>query len=258
MKAGPSPGVGRGGGPALGRRGSREALIRWPVVSTRNALPCCHECPGGDGDGWIRLVNDEIRCRTIRLGPVSEQQVGQWANRFGIELTSAQAAGCTGTRAVIRSTSRPCFTELTRDQLTSSTHELPAPRSLASATIGALAELPEDANQLVSALAVLGQRTPLAVVARVAGVAEPAVALETCSRLASFSGFRRAEIRRSTSWIRSIGSRCTTTSRRRGVSRSSLGRGESRSCRWLAAPGCGGRQRRRRLADELDTGRRTR
>jgi predicted ATPase len=50
---------------------------------------------------------------------------------------------------------------------------------LASATIGALAELPENANQLASALAVLGQRTPLAVVARVAAVAGPAAALES-------------------------------------------------------------------------------
>jgi hypothetical protein len=69
--------------------------------------------------------------------------------------------------------------ELTPDQLTSSTQELPAPRSLASATIGALAELPAEATRLASALAVLGGRTPLAVVARVAGVVEPAGALES-------------------------------------------------------------------------------
>jgi DNA-binding NarL/FixJ family response regulator len=49
---------------------------------------------------------------------------------------------------------------------------------LSSATIAALAELPEESAQLASALAVLGQRTPLAVVARVAGLAEPAAALE--------------------------------------------------------------------------------
>ena len=71
------------------------------------------------------------------------------------------------------------LTELTADQLTSATRELPAPRSLASATIAALAELSEDANRLVSALAVLGQRTPLALVSRVAGVTEPAEALES-------------------------------------------------------------------------------
>jgi hypothetical protein len=47
---------------------------------------------GGDADGWDRIVNDEIRCCTIDLGAVSEQQVGEWANRIGIGLTGAQAA----------------------------------------------------------------------------------------------------------------------------------------------------------------------
>ena len=47
---------------------------------------------GGDADGWDRIVNDEMRCCTIRLGAVSEQQVGEWAHRIGIGLTAAQAA----------------------------------------------------------------------------------------------------------------------------------------------------------------------
>jgi len=134
---------------------------------------------GGDADGWDRIVNDEMRCCTIRLGAVSEQQVGEWAHRIGIGLTAAQAARLhrhTGGHPLYVKT---LLHELTPEQLTSSMHDLPAPRSLASATIGALAELPENANQLASALAVLGQRTPLAVVARVAGVAEPAAALES-------------------------------------------------------------------------------
>jgi DNA-binding CsgD family transcriptional regulator len=133
---------------------------------------------GGDADGWDRIINDEMRCRTIKLGAISEQQVGEWANRIGIGLTSAQAARLhrhTGGHPLYVKT---LLHELTPEQLTSSTHDLPAPRSLHSATIAALAELPEEANQLASALAVLGQRTPLAVAARVSGVAESAAALE--------------------------------------------------------------------------------
>ncbi len=100
----------------------------------------------GVGDGWDRLLNDENRCRTIQLGPISEEHVGEWANRLGIELSSAQAARLhrhTGGHPLYVKT---LLTELTPDQLTSATQELPAPRSLASATIAALAELPEDAN----------------------------------------------------------------------------------------------------------------
>ena len=160
--------------------GSREALVTMarrldaePVALVLTSRP-----GGGDADGWDRIVNDEMRCRTIQLGPISEQQVGEWANRIGIRLTSAQAArlqGHTGGHPLYVKT---LLHELTPEQLTSSTHDLPAPRSLHSATIAALAELPEEANQLASALAVLGQRTPLAVVARVSGVVESAAALE--------------------------------------------------------------------------------
>src|SRR5262249_2406533 len=169
---------------------------------------------GGDADGWDRIVNDEMRCCTIYLGAVSEQQVGEWANRIVIGLTGAQAARLhrhTGGHPLYVKT---LLHELTPQQLTSSTHDLPAPRSLASATMGTLAELSENANQLASALAVLGQRTPLAVVGRVAGVAEPAAALESLLKTGFCSGFQSRGTRPSILCIRSIGSRCTTISRR--------------------------------------------
>lgn len=179
------------------RQDNRPVLVvvedmHWADVASREALVTMArrldtECvalvltsrPGGaDADGWNRIVNDEMRCRTIRLGAVSEQQVGEWAKQLGIGLTVAQSARLhehTGGHPLYVKT---LLNELTPEQLTSTAHDLPAPRSLSSATIGALAELPADANQLASALAVLGQRTPLAVVARVAGIAEPAAALE--------------------------------------------------------------------------------
>ena len=159
---------------------SREALVTMArrLDTESVALLLTSRPGGGDRDGWHRLLNDETRCRTIQLHPISEQQVGEWANRLGIDLTTTQA------RRLHRHTAghplyvKTLLTELTPEQLTSSTRELPAPRSLSSATIAALAELPEEATQLASALAVLGQRSPLALIARVAGLAEPAVALE--------------------------------------------------------------------------------
>ena len=160
---------------------SREALVT--MARRLDAEPVAlllTSRPGGrDADGWDRIVNDEISCCTIQLGPMAEQQVGEWARRLDIELTGAQAARLhrhTGGHPLYIKT---LLHELTPEQLTSSTHELPAPRSLSSATIAALAELPEEAHQLASALAVLGQRTPLAVVARVAAVTEPVAALES-------------------------------------------------------------------------------
>jgi hypothetical protein len=74
--------------------GSREALVTMArrLDGECVALLLTSRPGGGDADGWDRIVNDEMRCRTIQLGAISEQQVGEWANRLGIGLTGAQAA----------------------------------------------------------------------------------------------------------------------------------------------------------------------
>src|SRR6185369_14910225 len=73
--------------------GSREALV---AMARRLETECvalmATSRPGSTGDGWDRLIQDESRCRTIRLGLISEEHVGQWADRLGIALSSAQAA----------------------------------------------------------------------------------------------------------------------------------------------------------------------
>src|SRR6185369_17182236 len=128
------------------------------------------------GDGWDRLLGDENRCCALTLGPLSAEQVAQWATALGIALTRAQADRLcrhTGGHPLYL---RTLFHELTPAQL--GARDLPPPRSLAAATVAALAELPEPAGRLASGLAVLGQRTTLAVAARVADVAEPTGALE--------------------------------------------------------------------------------
>jgi DNA-binding CsgD family transcriptional regulator len=160
--------------------GSREALVTMARrLDAESVVLLATSRPGGEtADSWDRVVNDEMRCCTIQLGAMSAQQVGEWAHRLGHGLTGAQAERLhrhTGGHPLYL---RTLLQELTPQQLTSSTHDLPAPRSLASATIAALAELRGEANQLAAALAVLGTRTALAVVGRVAGVADPAAALE--------------------------------------------------------------------------------
>jgi DNA-binding NarL/FixJ family response regulator len=62
--------------------------------------------------------------------------------------------------------------------LATSDTELPAPRSLAFATIGRLAELPAESRDLAAALAVVNSRVPLPLVGRIAGVSQPTSALE--------------------------------------------------------------------------------
>jgi hypothetical protein len=73
---------------------------------------------------------------------------------------------------------RTLLSEFTPAQLASSEGNLPVPRSLASATVARLAELPDGARSLAAALAVLNHGAPLQVVAPVGGVTEPSLALD--------------------------------------------------------------------------------
>ncbi|MHB1139633.1 MAG: AAA family ATPase, partial [Microthrixaceae bacterium] len=68
--------------------------------------------------------------------------------------------------------------ELTDEQLAAPDIGLPAPRSLASLTLGRLGTLSDDALELVSMLAVMNRATPLIELGRLAGVDDPSVALE--------------------------------------------------------------------------------
>jgi len=74
---------------------------------------------------------------------------------------------------------RTLLSELTPGQLAGPDGDLPAPRSLAATTTTHLAGLPEEAQALASALAVIGHRAPLPTAGRIAGVPHPAPALES-------------------------------------------------------------------------------
>ena len=133
--------------------------------------------PGGAPDGWDRFRLDPARCVPISTAPLSAGEVAALAQAVGISL------GPHGAERLQRHTSgnplyvRTLLTELDPGQLAGE-GELPVPRSLAAVIVATLADQPDPARELASALAVVNQRVPLAVAAQVAGSADAAAALE--------------------------------------------------------------------------------
>lgn len=136
--------------------------------------------PGsGAADGWERFSQDPDRCLRVQLGALAPAEVAELAARAGKRL-----AGPDAERLHRHTQGHPLYVrtllnELSPQQLATTDGNLPAPRSLASATIARLAGLPADARALASALAVVNTRVPLGTAARVAGVPRPAPALES-------------------------------------------------------------------------------
>lgn len=129
-------------------------------------------------DDWDRFVLDPARCLRVVLGGLDDDDVAELAQRHGVRLSRSHASRLRQHTQGHPLHLRTLLHELSPDQLQSSTGALPAPRSLAAVTVAALATLPPPSRELVSALAVLGVRTPLATVATVAGVEDPTDALE--------------------------------------------------------------------------------
>ncbi len=135
--------------------------------------------PGPRADGWERFSLDPDRCLRVVLGGLSVAEVSELARRAGKALSPRHAGRLhrhTGGQALYL---RTLLSELTNEQLTVSDGVLPAPRSLASATVAQLATLPPDARQLAAALSVVNQRSALGEVGRIAGLREPTPALES-------------------------------------------------------------------------------
>ena len=129
-------------------------------------------------DGWERVRFDPDRCLDIALGPLSAPEVAEMAARSGIRLSAPAAQRLWRHAGGHPLYVRTLLSELPPEQLTAPGGELPAPRSLALAAVAALAGLPPDARSLAAALAVLNQGVPLPVAAAVAGVGQPAQALD--------------------------------------------------------------------------------
>lgn len=129
-------------------------------------------------DGWEGFRVDPHRCHLLRVGGLTDEEVAKLAEYAGISLTPAAAVRLhrhTGGHALHV---RTLLSELTPEQLASTDAELPAPRSLASTTIGQLAELPDASRSLASALAVVNSRISLLLAGRIAEVEQPTAALE--------------------------------------------------------------------------------
>ena len=132
----------------------------------------------GVADGWERFCFDPDRCLRVALGPLSAPEVAEMAQRKGVRLSLAAAERLcrhTGGHPLYV---RTLLSELAPEQLTAADGELPAPRSLALTTVTRLTELRSDARALAAALAVVNQRTPLPAAAAVAGIGQPAQALD--------------------------------------------------------------------------------
>jgi DNA-binding CsgD family transcriptional regulator len=129
-------------------------------------------------DGWERYVSDGDRCQRVMLGGLTSADAAELARQTGMPLAASV------TERLQQHTNghplhmRTLLRELTPDQLAAADLGLPAPRSLASATIARLSQLPAEVRALAAALAVLNGRVPLATAGRVAGVDDPARALE--------------------------------------------------------------------------------
>jgi DNA-binding CsgD family transcriptional regulator len=166
--------------------------IHWADVSSRQALLTTarrlgHDRvimfvttrPGAaDDDGWHRFSLDTERCRRIAVQPLTVGEVAEIARQRHVALARRDA------QRLHRHTGghplhvRTLLDELTAEQLTNPDGDLPAPRSLASATIARLASVPAESRNLAYALSIANQRIPLARAAAIADVENGAAALE--------------------------------------------------------------------------------
>ena len=152
----------------VARRLDRDKVVL--VISSR---------PGPPADGWERFCRDPGRCLRMVLGGLSVDEISELAHRTGKALSPRHAERLrrhTGGHALYV---RTLLSELTHEQLTVPDGELPAPRSLASATVARLGTLPADARMLAAALSVVNQRSALGEVGRIAGLRQPTLALES-------------------------------------------------------------------------------
>jgi hypothetical protein len=129
-------------------------------------------------DGWDRFTSDPERCTRINLGTFTVDEVGEVARQCGSPLNRQSVERLHKHTLGHVLYVRTMLSELSMEQLTSGEGELPAPRSLASTTVGRMADTTAVAQRLGAALAVLNRRFPLHLVARVAEVGEPEKALE--------------------------------------------------------------------------------
>ena len=142
--------------------------------------------PGGTahlGEGWARFVSGDHRSFGITLKGLSAEELGMLCRGLGRTGVSARAAR----RLEDHTGGNPLFVrellaELPDDALKAAGGSFRAPRSLAGLILPRLATLPRPARDLVVAASVLGDHCTIADAAAVAGIAEPAGALDEAER----------------------------------------------------------------------------
>ena len=157
---------------------SRRALLSMAQrLDQEHLLLIITSRPDLHNEEWQRMRLDTASCGQVILPNFSEQEVAELADRVGMDLAPRHIS-----RLHRHTDGHPLYTlvllsELSISQLEQA-GELPAPRSLASTTTASLARLSTGARGLASALAVLNDAVPLATAGLVAGIENPALALE--------------------------------------------------------------------------------
>ncbi len=160
---------------------SRQALCTAASrLSSDRVLLLITSRPDGARDGWERFVVDVDRCTRLILHELNVEQVTELAAAHGVLLSTSEADRLQRHTAGQPLHLQMLLSELSPAQLKTSAEDLPAPRSLASATIATLAELPHDARHLAAAMAIVNQPMALAQIGRIAGIQAP---LEPLDRL---------------------------------------------------------------------------
>jgi ATP/maltotriose-dependent transcriptional regulator MalT len=130
-----------------------------------------------DGD-YARLLAADPAASRLQLAGLSPREVGELAERLGF----SGATGPVADRLHRHTGGHPLpahtvLSGLSQEALTDLGRPLPVPSSVRDMVLRQLAELPPDSRRLLDALAVLDARSPLAVLAEVAGVTDAAMAL---------------------------------------------------------------------------------
>jgi DNA-binding CsgD family transcriptional regulator len=131
------------------------------------------------GPSWSRLLGDADRALRIRLAGLTAPEVGQLSDSLGSgRLTIAASERLREHTAGHPLYLRALLNELPADRLNATEGELPAPHSFAATVVARLSGVGIDAQNLVAAAAVAGERGPLMLAGAVAGLDDPLPALD--------------------------------------------------------------------------------
>ncbi len=134
---------------------------------------------GRYGESWYRFIAGDERATRLQLGPLGTAEVMALSRELGTGRLSRRAAAS----FLEHTAGNPLYCvallqELGADQLDRSHGPPRVPRDLASLLLAKVARLAPAAQELVMADAVLGQRSPLHLAVELAGIKDPAVALD--------------------------------------------------------------------------------